>query len=88
MVSIYEATGEGFTVQLLMAFANDAGALRALVQEHIESYFASHAEYFPCLFIPEEIEDLVPSRVKAFVEDPNTIRGNFVYHAKYHLNRA
>ena len=71
-----------------MAFAHDADGLRALVNDHIDSDFASHAEYYPQLVIAEEMEDLVPPRVKAFVYDPDTIRGNFVYHFKYHLNQT
>lgn len=88
VLSLYEATGEGFTAEVLMGYAHDVDALRALVTDHIDSYFASHAEYFPALVIPEEIEDLVPARVRAFVDDPETIRGNFIYHFKYHLNRS
>jgi len=88
VISTYEATGEGFTAEVLMAFAHDADGLRALVNDHIDSYFASHAEYYPQLVIAEEMEDLVPPRVKAFVYDPDTIRGNFVYHFKYHLNQT
>ena len=88
VISTYGTTGEGHSAELLMAFAQDADALRRLVNDHIDSYFASRAEYFSGLVVPSDFEDLVPPRVKAVLDDPETIRGNFVYHFKYHINRS
>lgn len=88
VVSHYEATGEGVTVQILMAYAHNANSLNRLVDEHIESYFSSHAEYFPSLVLPEELRDLVPPKIKGVIDEPNSIRGNLIYFAKYHLNRS
>lgn len=86
-VSHYMATGEGVTVHLLMGYAHDVAGLRQQVNDHIESYFSSHAEYFPSLVLPEGLESLVPLRIKSFVDDPHSIRGDLIYFSKYHLNR-
>lgn len=87
-VSHYAATGEGVTLAVLMAYAQNAESLRQQVTDHIEHYFASHAEYYPSLVVPNEIEELVPAKVKTFAAAPNLIAGNFIYYFKYHLNRS
>lgn len=88
VVGHYAATGEGVTVHLLMAYAHDTASLRRLVDAHIEPYFSSRAEYFEGLVLLEEFEDLVPPKVRAFVNDPSSIRGNLIYFSKFHLNRS
>lgn len=87
-VSHYVATGEGITVHLLMAYAHDSSALGRLVDEHIEPYFSSHAEYFPNLVLPEELSELMPPTIKRFIDNPESVRGNLIYFAKFHLNRS
>lgn len=88
MVGHYYATGEGLTVHLLMGHAWDAAALRQQVDRHVEPYFSSRAEYFSGLVLPKDLEDLVPPRIKGFVDDPESIRGSLIYFSKFHLNRA
>lgn len=87
-VSHYEATGEGVTVAVLMAYAHNADSLRQQVTDHIEQYFAAHADYYPSLVVQDEIEDLIPGKVKTFAADPKLIAGHFIYFFKYHLNRS
>lgn len=88
MVSHCMATGGGVTVCLLMANADNAEELRQRVHEHIESYFSSRAEYFQGLVVPEDLEDLVPPKIRAFADNPDSIRGNVIYFSEYHLNRS
>lgn len=88
VVGHYMATGEGVTVHLLMGYADDAAALRRQVDDHIESYFSAYAEFFPSLVLLDELQDLVPPKIRGFIENPNSIHGSLLYFAKYHLNRS
>lgn len=88
VVSDYAATGEGVIVHLLMAYADNADDLRKVAVGHLSEYFAASADIYPELFVPQALAAHIPSYLHAFVDDPDSIRGDFLYFSCFRLNRA
>lgn len=88
VASSYAATGEGVVIHVLMYFAENAGQLRKHTLENIPEYFAKYADYYSQLYIPPELGSLVPPHIKAFVDDPDSVQGNFEYFCRYRINRS
>ncbi len=84
----YFATGEGQTIGIVMGYAPSAARLSELVIENFGTYYASGAELWAQLKLPPGAKSLVPDAIRAVIDDPTQVIGNFYFASTYHLNQS